>query len=63
MPFESGLVAVDFEDEIIFFGDITQHRDYERIKQFIADRKMKTVSFAFPLTDFGGIIPIKENIF
>lgn len=51
------------KDEIIFFGDITQHRDYERIKQFIADRKMKTVSFAFPLTDFGGIIPIKENIF
>ena len=50
------------KDEIIFFGDISAHRDYERIKQFITERKMKIVSFTFPLTDFGGIIPIKENI-
>ncbi len=48
--------------EIIFFGDITKHRDYKKIKAFIEDRKMDIVSFDFPLTDFGGIIPIKENI-
>ncbi len=50
------------KDEIIFFGDITKHRDYDSIKSFIYDRRMKIISFDFPLTDFGGIIPIKENI-
>ena len=49
------------KDEIIFFGDITKHRDYEKIKQFLTERNIKTISFDFPLTDFGGIIPLKEK--
>ncbi len=50
------------KNEIIFFGDITKHRDYDRIKKFIAGKDMEIISFDFPLTDFGGIIPVKENI-
>ncbi len=50
------------KNEIIFFGDITKHRDYDSIKKFIADRDMDIISFDFSLTDFGGIIPVKENI-
>ncbi len=50
-------------NEIIFFGDITRHRDYNRINKFLSERGIKIISFNFPLTDFGGIIPIKENIF
>lgn len=49
------------KNEIVFFGDITKHRDYYPIKSFIYDRGMKIISFNFPLTDFGGIVPIKEN--
>ena len=50
-------------NEILFFGDITLHRDYERIRAFLSVRGMEIISLDFPLTDFGGIIPIKENIF
>ncbi len=56
----SGKIA---KSEIIFFGDITKHRDYMRIKEFLADRDIDIISFDFPLTDFGGIITLKENIF
>ncbi len=49
-------------DEIIFFGDITKHRDYSRIKKFTEERGVKIISLDFPLADFGGIIPVKENI-
>lgn len=49
-------------DEVVFFGDIAKHRDYSRIQKFIQERGMKIISFDFPLSDFGGIIPIKENI-
>ncbi len=51
------------KDKIIFFGDITKHQDYLEIKRFILARGMEIISFDFQLTDFGGIIPIKENIF
>lgn len=51
------------KSEIIFFGKITKHRDYKKIEKFISDRDIRIISFDFPLTDFGGIIPIKENIF
>ncbi|MBQ7117097.1 MAG: hypothetical protein IJN88_02690 [Clostridia bacterium] len=48
--------------EVVFFGDVTKHRDYNKIRDFIYARGMKIISFDFPLTDFGGFIPIKENI-
>ncbi len=51
------------KDEVVFFGDITKHRDYERIKSFLHERGIRTVHFSFRLTDFGGIIPLKENNF
>ncbi len=50
-------------DEIVFFGDITKHSDYDKIRDFIEKRMIKIISFDFPLTDFGGIVPVKENIF
>ena len=51
------------KNEIVFFGDIMKHRDYNKIKEFIYDRGMKIISLDFPLSDFGGIIPIMENLF
>ncbi|MBQ3136047.1 MAG: hypothetical protein IJB74_01060 [Clostridia bacterium] len=51
------------KDKVVFFGDITKHRDYLKINEFISERGMKIISFDFPLTDFGGIIPVKENNF
>lgn len=48
-------------DEVLFFGDITKHRDYKKIADFIAKHSCKIISPDFPLTDFGGIIPITEK--
>lgn len=49
--------------EIVFFGDVKKHRDYEIIKAFIEKHGCKIISFeGIPLTDFGGIIPIAEKI-
>ena len=50
------------EDEILFFGDITKHRDYKKIAGFIEKHGCKIISLDFPLTDFGGIIPIMEEV-
>ena len=60
--FIGGASGKILKDEIIFFGDISKHRDYERIEAFIRERKMRIISFDFPLTDFGGIIPIRESL-
>lgn len=49
------------EKEILFFGDITKHRDYKKIADFIKKHGCKIISLDFPLTDFGGIIPITEK--
>ena len=48
-------------DEVLFFGDITKHRDYKKIADFIEKYCFKILSLDFPLTDFGGIIPIIEE--
>lgn len=50
------------KDEILFFGDITKHRDYKKIADFIAKHGCKIISLDFPLTDFGGMIPLGEEI-
>ncbi len=45
--------------EVIFFGDITKHCDFKRIKNFLEKYDCKIISFEnLPLTDYGGIIPI-----
>lgn len=49
------------EDELLFFGDITKHRDYKKIAGFINRHGCKIKYLDFPLTDFGGIIPITEK--
>ncbi len=51
------------KNEILFFGDITKHRDYYSIKEFTDARGIEIISLDFQLTDFGGIVPIKENNF
>lgn len=48
-------------NEILFFGDITKHRDYKKIADFIDKYGCKIISLDFPFTDFGGIIPIIEE--
>lgn len=47
--------------DILFFGDITKHKDYKKIAAFIEKHGCKIKYLDFPLTDFGGIIPITEK--
>lgn len=49
------------KNEVLFFGDITKHRDYKEIAGFIKNHGCEILSLDFPLTDFGGIIPITEK--
>ncbi len=49
------------ESEVLFFGDVTKHRDYKKIADFIKKHGCEIISLNFPLTDFGGIIPITEK--
>lgn len=55
----SGLIG---KDHLLFFGDITKHRDYERIKDFLNNESCRFDYLKdYPLTDIGGIIPIIEK--
>ena len=49
------------QDEILFFGDITKHQDYKKIADFITKHGCKIISLDFTLTDFGGMIPLREE--
>ena len=49
------------DNEILFFGDITKHSDYKKIATFIDKHGCKIKYLDFPLTDFGGIVPITEK--
>lgn len=47
---------------LAFAGDITSHRDYERISKFCISRNVKPISLCDgKLTDIGSIIPIFEK--
>lgn len=50
------------KEKILFFGDITKHRDYKKIADFIEKYGCKIEYLNFPLTDFGGIIPLIEEV-
>lgn len=51
------------KEKIIFFGEIEKHRDYDKIHRFIINHGCEIVSFnGLALTDFGGIIPLQEEI-
>lgn len=49
------------DDEILFFGDITKHRNYKDISAFIEKHGCKISFLDFPLTDFGGLVTITEK--
>ena len=49
------------KSEILFFGDVTRHRDYKKIAGFLDKHGCDIISLDFPLTDFGGMIPVKEE--
>jgi hypothetical protein len=46
------------EDQLVFYGDISKHPDFERIYKFIKDRNIKIKWFDFPLEDIGSIIKL-----
>lgn len=60
--FIGGAAAKISKNEILFFGDITCHRDYERINAFILKYGCGIISLDFPLTDFGGLVLVEEKI-
>ena len=49
-------------NEVLFFGDITKHRDYKKIADFVVKYGCKIISLNFPLTDFGGFIPLSVEV-
>lgn len=58
-PFEYGFLGGAsgfFRDTVYFFGDITEHRDYDAIKNFLTKRKIGINYIKnYPLTDIGTI--------
>ncbi|MCM1509025.1 MAG: hypothetical protein NC177_18095 [Ruminococcus flavefaciens] len=56
----SGLID---KNHLIFFGDITKHTDYDKIKAFLDKHSCKASYLKnYPLTDVGGIVPIIEEM-
>lgn len=50
------------KNELLFFGNLKDHRDYHEIMQFLKFHKCTAVfSEDFPLTDIGGMIPVTEE--
>ena len=51
------------EDEMYFSGDLSSHKDYERILEFLKSYNIKPIyNKSRKLTDFGGIIQLTEKI-
>ena len=47
------------DDTVVFFGDITKHRDYDKINSFLSEHGCKFIcSDNKHLRDIGGIIPL-----
>lgn len=59
--FIGGASAKISKDEVLFFGDITKHRDYEKIESFLFKHHCQIISLDFPLRDFGGFVLVKEK--
>ena len=54
--FIGGASAV-LDNTVFFFGDITKHPDYAKIKDFISSRGLSLCyDKSYPLTDFGGAV-------
>lgn len=59
--FIGGTAAKISESEILFFGNIKKHRDYEKIKDFLGKHACREICFeGLPLTDFGGLVTLTE---
>lgn len=59
--FIGGTAAKISKDEFLFFGDVTKHRDYKKIADFLEKYGCKIISLDFPLTDFGGFVLVTEE--
>lgn len=50
------------KNHLLFFGDITKHRSFDKIELFLNQHGVRYDFIKdYPLTDIGGIIPIREN--
>jgi hypothetical protein len=56
-----GGTSVRIENEIVFYGDIRKHRDYEKIEMFIENRNLKIKYFNFDLEDIGSCIIMERK--
>ena len=57
--FKNGFIggaSCRIRDEIIFFGNIKSHPDYDRIALFLKKHNKIYKEFSFPLEDFGGAV-------
>ena len=60
--FIGGAAALIEKNHLLFFGDITRHRSYEKIHDFLKNESCRFSYLKdFPLTDIGGIVPIEEK--
>ena len=50
-----------YNNEIIFYGDISKHPDYEKIKEFINSKGLFIKSFDFYLEDIGSVIKFLDR--
>ena len=58
--FLGGACGLIGKNKLAFAGNVSLHPDYEAIKKFCGNRNVETVSLAdMPLTDIGGILPLK----
>lgn len=56
-----GGASVKIDDEIVFYGNISEHPDFPKIKDFIENRNLKIKFFEFPLEDIGSGVKLIIN--
>lgn len=56
-----GGASVKINQEIVFYGNISKHPDYSKIKKFIENRNLKIKFFEFPLEDIGSGVKLIIN--
>ena len=50
------------KDTVLFFGDITKHKDFKKINDFLEKHRCRFIcTDNSPLRDIGGIIPVSES--
>lgn len=61
--FIGGASTLIEKNKMLFFGNIKNHRDFKKIKTFLANNECEYISLNdYPLTDIGGLIAIEEEI-